>query len=99
VKELVQMDHTSLTWQPSFENDYAMGGTANGTLYGAEKRISARAAGSMVIRASDYAKFMIALMQQKGLNKKLFNQMLTPQIRINAKRGIGPLRDSVTTEF
>lgn len=101
-KELVlaplQMDHTSFVWQPSFESDYALGYMASGKLYGAEKRSSARAAGSMVTIASDYAKFIIALMQQQGVGKALFNQMFTPQIRVNTKRGFGPLRDTITTE-
>lgn len=37
-------------------------------------------------------------MQQNGFNKKLFTQMFMPQIRVNTKRGFGPLRDSITTE-
>lgn len=92
------MDHTSFVWQPSFDSDYALGYMASGKLYGAEKRESARAAGSMNTIATDYAKFIIALMQQQGVGKKLFNQMFTPQIRVNTKRGFGPLRDTITTE-
>lgn len=98
VLDPLQMNHSSYVWQPSFESDYALGYMASGKLYGAEKRVSARAAGSMVTIASDYAKFVIALMQQNGFNKKLFNQMFTPKIRVRTKRGFGPLRDSITTE-
>lgn len=52
----------------------------------------------MTTTAADYAKFVIGLMNRKGLSPKLYDQMLSPQIRIRSKRGFGPLRDSLTTD-
>ncbi|ALL06380.1 hypothetical protein AQ505_13255 [Pedobacter sp. PACM 27299] len=59
---------------------------------------SSRAAGSMTTTAADYAKFVANLMNQKGLSKKGYEQLLSPQILVKSKRGFGPLKDILTTD-
>jgi CubicO group peptidase (beta-lactamase class C family) len=102
-KELVfdplEMPHSGLVWQPSFESDYAVGHDANGDVIGAQKRTSPRAAGSMVTTALDYSKFMIALLQHRGLSKSSFKQMFSPQIAVGSKAGFGPNRDVFDDSF
>lgn len=91
------MAHTSMIWEKQFENNFSNAYFKDMKKYGSERRESSRAAGSMTTTASDYARFVINLMSRKGLSKKLYGQMFTPQIRISSKRGFGPLKDSTTT--
>ncbi len=94
----LQMNHTSMIWEPGFEKNFSYAYFKDGKKYGSERRESSRAAGSMTTTAADYAKFVINLMNRKGLPAKLYSQMLSPQIRVRSKRGFGPLKDSLTTD-
>lgn len=94
----LQMDHTSMIWEKSFEKNFSFAYFKDGKKYGSERRETSRAAGSMTTTASDYARFFINLMTGKGLKKNSYQQMLSPQIRVTSKRGFGPLRDSATHE-
>lgn len=101
IYEPLGMKHTAMVWQKEYEGDYAVGHDATGKVLGAEKRSSARGAGSMVTTVSDYSLFVQDVMSKKGLSAKLYNDMFTPQIKVTSKRGFGPLKDSLSekTEF
>ncbi len=94
----LQMPHTSMIWEKSFENNFSIAYFQDGKKYGSERRQTSRAAGSMTTTADDYARFFIALMTQKGLTKASFREMLSSQIKVTSKRGFGPLRDTLTHE-
>ncbi|KQC00875.1 serine hydrolase [Pedobacter sp. Hv1] len=94
----LQMDHTSMVWEPEFEQNFSLAYYKDGKVYGSERRTDSRAAGSMTTTASDYAKFVTNLMLQKGMSTQLYRQMLSAQINIKSKRGFGPLRDSLTLD-
>ncbi|BAV04735.1 CubicO group peptidase, beta-lactamase class C family [Filimonas lacunae] len=94
----LDMPHTSMIWEKSFENNFSNAYFKDGKKYGSERRESSRAAGSMSTTADDYARFIINLMKRKGLQKTSMLQMLSPQIAVTSKRGFGALRDSVTHE-
>jgi CubicO group peptidase (beta-lactamase class C family) len=93
------MKHTSMIWDPSFEKNYALGYDRSNNVIGMGKRSSAKAAGSMTTIASDYAIFVRALMDQKGLSQKFFRQMMSPQIPVTSKKGFGPERDSLAENW
>jgi len=90
------MKNTAMVWQKEFDADYAVGHDKDGKVLGAEKRTSARAAGSMVTTPTDYSLFISDVLSKKGLSPKLYKEMLSPQIKVTSKRGFGPLRDSMT---
>ncbi|MFY0253583.1 serine hydrolase domain-containing protein [Chitinophaga sp. 30R24] len=94
----LHMDHTSMIWDSAFEKNFSLAYYKDGKVYGSERRVDGRAAGSMTTTASDYAKFVINLMLQKGLSHKSYTQMLSPQISVKSKRGFGPLKDSLTLD-
>ncbi len=93
----LDMTHTSMVWQASFENNFANGYDEYGRSLGPQKRKMAGAAGSMQTTVADFAKFVRAVMQGKGLRAKTWQQMLTPQIAINSKHQF-PTFDEETTE-
>jgi CubicO group peptidase (beta-lactamase class C family) len=80
------MTRTSMTWEKRFEDDYAIGYDEKETPLGHNKRTSARAAGSMDTTIADYARFMEAVMQSRGVTKQAKELMLSPQIQIYSKR-------------
>lgn len=94
----LQMDHTSMVWDTAFEKNFSLAYYKDGKVYGSERRISGRAAGSMTTTAADYAKFVINLMVQKGLSHQIYAEMFSPQISVKSKRGFGPLKDSLTLD-
>lgn len=94
----LQMKRTSMVWEPEFEKNFSYAYYQDGKKYGSERRESTRAAGSMTTTATDYAKFVANLMERKGLSKKGYDQLLSPQILVKSKRGFGPLKDTLTTD-
>ncbi|HEY6305363.1 MAG TPA: serine hydrolase domain-containing protein, partial [Candidatus Angelobacter sp.] len=91
------MTRTSMVWQTKFEDDYANGYDEWGRSLGPEKRPQADAAGSMQTTLADFARFMQAVMQGRGLSKHSRKQMLSPQIQIVSKHEF-PTLSSETTE-
>ncbi|HEY4904220.1 MAG TPA: serine hydrolase domain-containing protein, partial [Candidatus Sulfotelmatobacter sp.] len=79
------MKRTSMLWQDRFENDYANGYDEYGRSVGAHRWKRADAAGSMQTTISDFARFVQAVMEGKGLRGKTRAQMLSPQIQITSK--------------
>lgn len=94
VFDKLDMKNTGMVWHPEFDRNFAMGYNAKGEIIGAQKRTSARAAGSMVTSLPDYGKFVLNTLLKKGLSEKLYNEWLSPQIKVVSKRLAGPLRYS-----
>ena len=99
VFEPLGMKRSGMIWRASFDDNFALGYDKNETLIGAEKRANSRAAGSMVTTAADYAQFVMAMMSKKGLSKKTFKEMLSPQIQVESERGFGPLRERFSGKY
>ncbi|MBC8138061.1 MAG: beta-lactamase family protein, partial [Fibrella sp.] len=79
------MTRTSMKWESRFEDDYAIGYDEAQKPLGHDKRENPRAAGSMDTTISDYARFVSAVMQSKGLGARFKSEMLKPQIAIFSK--------------
>jgi CubicO group peptidase (beta-lactamase class C family) len=91
------MTRTSMMWQSRFEDDYANGYDEYGRSLGPERRPKADAAGSMQTTASDFARFMVAVMAGRGMRPATRELMLSPQIRILSKHEF-PTLDPETTD-
>ena len=94
------MKHSSYTWQPVFESDYAMGHTTTGELYEKDKDNEARSASTLETTADDYALFVEAVLKGRLLKPATTKEMFTPQIRIRTVQQFGPLaqRDSTLND-
>jgi CubicO group peptidase (beta-lactamase class C family) len=92
------MTRTSMVWQDRFESDYANGYDEYGRSLGPQKRKRADAAGSMQTTVGDFARFMQAVMQGKGLRNRMREQMLSRQIRITSKHEFPTLNVETTDE-
>ncbi|MBO2010711.1 serine hydrolase domain-containing protein [Hymenobacter negativus] len=85
------MRHTSYVWQPAFEQNYALGYDEQGKAQEKRRRTKAGAAGSMETTPADYATFLAAVMQGKGLTPAAKREMTRLQVRIPFKAQFGPL--------
>ncbi|KQC01986.1 beta-lactamase [Pedobacter sp. Hv1] len=93
------MSRTGYIWHSSFGDDnVAVGHLNNGLIDQKRKRTEAVAGGSLVTTIADYSKFISAVMQQKGLSKKMYEEMLSPQISIHSKTQFPPISFETTTE-
>ena len=92
------MTRTSMTWDEKFKNDLALGYDEKEQPLGHKQRRGVRAAGSMDTTISDFARFMEALMQGKGITKRAKEIMLSPQIQIYSKTQFPTLSPATTEE-
>lgn len=95
----LHMTRTGYTWHESFGDDnVAVGHLENGYIDQKRKRTDPVAGGSLVTTIADYTKFMEQVMQQKGLDAKMYQEMLSPQIRIHSVTQFPPITYETTTE-
>jgi CubicO group peptidase (beta-lactamase class C family) len=93
------MNRTGYVWHDSFgDENVAVGHLNNGLIDKKKKRTEAVAGGSLVTTIADYARFVEQVMQEKGLRKKSFQEMLAPQIAIHSKTQFPPITYETTTE-
>lgn len=94
-----KMTRTGYIWHESFGDDnVAVGHMDNGEIDIKRKRTVPVSGGSLVTTIADYAKFIENVMQQKGLSKKSYKEMLSPQIAIHSKVQFPPITTETTTE-
>ena len=79
VAEPLGMAHASFTWTDYIEEHKAMGHQDGKTTDKLEHGKSFGAGYSLHSNAQDYAKFLVAILQQKGLQKGLFEEVLKEQ--------------------
>jgi CubicO group peptidase (beta-lactamase class C family) len=92
------MTRTSMVWEDRFESNSANGYDEYGRSLGPERRPTADAAGSMQTTPRDFAQFLLAVMNGKGLKPKTRDLMLSPQIQILAKHEFPTMQNLVTDE-
>ncbi len=92
------MNRTGYIWHDRFNDNYAIGHLENDELNPKKKRTVPVASGSLVTTISDYSKFIENITQAKGLDKKLWEMMISPQIRINSKYQFPTITDETTME-
>ncbi|MDX1909043.1 MAG: serine hydrolase domain-containing protein [Bacteroidia bacterium] len=94
----IGMTRTGYIWYDRFDDNYAIGHLEDNTLNPKRKRTVPVAGGSLVTTLADYTKFIAYVMQQKGLDKKHFKEMITPQIDIYSKTQFPTITEETTTE-
>ena len=77
------MKHSSYVWNPSFENEVAVGHAVGGDPVDLFKADHANAAASLQTTAEDYAIFLDAVLQKKGLQPATLRDMEAPQIAVD----------------
>jgi len=94
----IGMTRTGYIWYDRFDDNYATGHLSDNTLNPKKKRTTPVAGGSLVTTITDYTRFIEYLMQQKGLDKRIFKEMISPQIEILSKTQFPSITEETTTE-
>lgn len=95
----MKMTRTGYIWHDSFGDDnVAVGHMNNGGIDLKKKRTEPVSGGSLVTTIADYSRFIENVMQQKGISKKSYKEMLSPQIAIHSKTQFPPITYETTTE-
>ena len=93
------MARTGYIWHDSFGDDnVAVGHMDNGDIDQKRKRTEPVSGGSLVTTIADYTKFIENVMQQKGISRKSYKEMLSPQIAIHSITQFPPITYETTTE-
>lgn len=87
----LQMNNTSYTWQPEFEDDYANGHTRDNRIFKKDTDNEARAPSTLETTLADYNKFLLAALNEQLISRESWKEIFTPQIRIRSRRQFGPL--------
>ncbi|WP_350284802.1 serine hydrolase [uncultured Croceitalea sp.] len=95
----LQMKNSSYQWQASFEKDFAYGHTATGEIYEKDTDNEPRSGSTLETTASDYTKFLTAVLNEKLLTKTSYNEIFSPQIRIRSLKQFGPDSKLTTSKF
>ena len=90
------MTRTSMVWEDRFDSDYANGYDEYGRSLGPQRRKTADAAGSLQTTPGDFARFMVAVTQGKGLRHETRELMLSPQVQIFSKQQFPTLASDTT---
>ncbi len=77
------MKHSSYVWNPAFENQVAVGHDVAGAPVDLWKADQPNAAASLETTAEDYAIFLDAVLQKKGLKPASLRDMEAPQIAVD----------------
>ena len=93
------MTRTGYVWHQDFGDDnVAVGHLNSGEIDFKKKRTEAVAGGSLVTTIADYARFIEHIMQQYGLKKKWFNEMIGEQVSIHSTTQFPPISYDTTNE-
>lgn len=80
--------NSSMTWKEEYEKTSANGHGYFGSPVDFHKWRHANAAASLYTTAADYARFVCAVLEGKGLKKETLEKMLTPQITVDEQKGL-----------
>jgi CubicO group peptidase (beta-lactamase class C family) len=94
------MTMSSFIWRERFEANFAVGhDITEFPIDNFGRWQQANGGGSLLTTISDYAKFIVAIMQQTGLNDDIWKTMLTPAIRIKSTHQFPTLSDDTTDKY
>ncbi len=79
----LRMNDSSYVWQESYVAQHAFSHSNAGQMTGQNKSAQHNAAASLRTTAQDFGKFLVAVANGKGLKRKTWRQMLTPQIQVS----------------
>lgn len=82
------MTRSSMVWRDAYEETMANGHGSLGAPQDFRKRSEAHAAATLYTTASDYARFVCAVLNGEGLKEGTLKEMLTPQITVDKDKGL-----------
>ena len=84
VFEPLGMDQSSYSWKPDYDEKMVTRHDMTGSPSGQNRESEGNPAASLRTTARDYARFVCAILEGKGLSKQSHEMMLTPQIHVDS---------------
>lgn len=81
------MTRSRLAWDPALEGNTVTGINAQGQLEPLPRPTEANAAGSLLTTAEDYGRFLVALLEGRGLKPESREALFKPQAQVQSKWG------------
>jgi CubicO group peptidase (beta-lactamase class C family) len=89
------MNHTSYVWNEDYGQNGACGHDRRGVTHGLRKNTVPNGGASLLTTASDYALFLCAILNSRGLSKETIDQMTSPQVQVTKSRETSDLFENV----
>jgi len=84
--EPLGMAHTSYVWNETYAADGACGHDPHGVVHELRKNTEPNGGASLLTTASDYAAFICAILNAKGLTEETVSPMTSPQVQVTKSR-------------
>lgn len=81
------MTRSRLAWDPALEGQTVSGVNAQGRVEPLPRRTESNAAASLLTTAEDYARFLVAFLEGRGLKPESRKAMLEPRMQVQSKWG------------
>jgi CubicO group peptidase (beta-lactamase class C family) len=88
VLDPLEMERSSMVWRDAYDNTMAHGHDILGISQAFRKYQEPHAAASLYTTATDYARFVCAVLNGEGIKSETLKEMLTPQIDVDEERGL-----------
>jgi CubicO group peptidase (beta-lactamase class C family) len=86
----LNMQDTRFSWQSSVdESRFALWHDKEGKLYETEKNKSANGADDLLTTLEDYGRFLVSVLNEEGLSKEVFREMVSPQVETKNTKHFG----------
>ena len=85
----MHMTHTSYVWKDEFTEKFSMPHDNTGKCYPVTKVKDADCSASLHTSMDDYIRFFTVVLEQRGLKKSSYKEIMTPQVRIKSKQQFG----------
>ncbi|MBN1272964.1 MAG: serine hydrolase [Candidatus Aminicenantes bacterium] len=89
------MSHTSYVWNETYAANGACGHDSHGSVHDLRKGTDPNGGASLLTTASDYATFICAVLNAKGLTQKTIDQMISRHVQVTKNRNTAELFDNV----
>ena len=83
------MDDSSYQWKTRFDTDFAFGHKTDGSTYKKDKDNEPRGGSTLETTASDYLKFLEAVLNKKIISEASYAEIFTSQVRIKSLNQFG----------
>lgn len=93
--EPLGMTRTSYVWTEGYAANGACGHDQRGTVHELRKNTLPNGGASLLTTATDYARFLCAILSAQGLSRETVDQMTSPQVQVTKSRETADLFENV----
>jgi CubicO group peptidase (beta-lactamase class C family) len=93
--EPLGMTHSSYIWNETYAADGACGHDEHGVVHELRKITEPNGGASLLTTASDYARFICAILDARGITKETVDKMTSPQVQVTKNRETPDLFENV----